>query len=348
MVALPVPPDPSPIVELAPMNETLASVTTIYEAALPESVAVLPAAAVILGGIKVETTLLNNQRWDNFWIGVGGHLTDVWHAVGSHLFGGHSAPSLDTVTQLIQLSMHVSLRATRQLVTGLAARTAAVEGALHKGVVAVANSVNGLGAWTGAQLGALRAQLSARILQVEREALGADANLVRGLEARIAQHTTALRAEIIRDLINPLRSELHNFGTGLDHLHRTVVIDHAKLWTEVAPAAAVAATLAHEAVALARAAKAWEDDCGEPMCEVVGPKTDWGKLLKRFGPAAIFAMLAAIAAENPKAVEDAATELGDALGPVLASWAEAYLGLVNGDPGSIAKDVGGQVGQFPF
>lgn len=347
MSALPVPIDPAPVIDIAPLNETLATVTEIYGATLPESVAVLPAAAIVLGGIKLETALLNNEHWDNFWIGVGGKLNDVWHSVGGFLFGSHGAVSLDTVSGLIRLSMHVNMRATRQLLTGLAARTGAVEAALYKGVKAVATSVRATQQWTATNLQRVYVQLHGEVLAARGYAAALSGNLARGLDARIAAHTSALRAEMIRDILNPMRSAEANAARGLHDARVRLAGMEAQVAHHLVPELAAATLIGHEALKLAQAAKAWEDDCGEPMCQTVGPKTDWGKLLKRFGPTAIFALLAAIAAENPDKVEAIAEDLGHALGPVLASWAEDYLGLIGVDRGAIEREVGDRVGQFP-
>ena len=348
MAALPQPIDPAPVADLTEMNETLATVTRIYGAAAPETVELLPAAAVVLLGIKVETTLLENQRWDNFWIGVGGHLNDVWHSVGGFLFGRSGAPSLDTVSGLIRLSMHVQTRLTRQLITGLASRTVAVEVALWKGVSAVNRRLTATQQWAAGNLNRVYAILHAEVLSARAYALGLAVQAVHGLDARIAEHTTALRAELLRDVINPLRSQEARLARTVQSQAQRLDRMEAQIAHHLVPELAAATLIGTEALKLAQAAKAWEDDCGEPMCETVGPKTDWGKLLKRFGPTAIFALLAAIAAENPGAVEAAAEDLGKALGPVLASWSEAYLGLTHSGRKAAEDTIGSRVGEFPF
>lgn len=103
-----------------------------------------------------------------------------------------------------------------------------------------------------------------------------------------------------------------------------------------------------QALKAAQAAQqALNDECTTPMCEVVGPKTDWGKWLKRFGPLAIWAMLAAVAAEDPHAVESLATELADTLGPVLETWVGTFAFGSGGFPSQPGK-VGGAIGGNPL
>lgn len=339
--------DPSAIVELAPMNDTLATVTTIYEATLPETVAVLPAVAVIAGGAYLETKLLQNEKWDNFWIGVGGHLSDAWSAAGHFLFGHGEGVTLTQVAGLIRLSMHINMRATRQLITGGLARTAAVEGALVKGVKAVATTVRNLTAWTASQLNRLRADMNAGDAAARRYAEGLAHNVGASIDARIGAQVNALRAEMIRDILNPMRSAEADLEKRLHDARVRLASMESDVAHHLRPDLNKATLIAGAALALGKAAKAWEDDCGEPMCQTVGPRTDWGKLLRRFGPTAIFALLAAIAAENPKAVEGVATELADALGPALSTWAESWLGLAPGDRDAIGRKAGDTVGHFP-
>jgi hypothetical protein len=339
--------DPFPVVDLAPLNEGLAEVIPLFGAAVPETVAVLPAGAIVLGGIQIDNYLLRQPWWNNFWIGVGGRLNDVWHSAASHLFGEPShSPSLDTVQQLIQLSMHVSLRSTRQLVGLLSGHVSSVASRLYKGVIAVANHVNALQAWTGAQLGALRGAITAGDLSVRHYVDARIAQLGAGLDARINLHTSALRAELLRDVLNPLHVDVVHMGQSLQGVHNEVVGIGAQLKTHIVPELAATALIARAAQTMAAAAKAWEDDCGEPMCETVGPKTDWGKLFKRFGPAGLLALLATIEAVDPQAAEDAAKHFAEVIGPVLEQWTTSWLGLVPGNTGDLASEVGHDVGSI--
>lgn len=345
MVALPnPPPDPYGVIDTAPMEETLASVTTIYAESLPETVAVAPAAAVILAGAVVTTKLLENQKWDNFWIHVGGKLNDVWHAAGNFLFGGHGAPSLDTVQQLIQLSMHVSLRATRQLVTSLAAKTVAVEGALYRGLFSVAHTLDRINVGLTGRINAVQAYAVARALQVEQYARSVATNAAVSAYHLARQADAQLRAEIARDLVHPLQSKI-------DTLEREVKSDAARvagvthvLNTSVLPGLASATAAALAAKAIAAKLQQWEDDCGEPMCETVGPKTNWGKLFKTFDSALLWALLVELAAMDPHALETAAVDVANVIGTPLADWAESWLGLATGnrtaDEGAVSREVG--------
>lgn len=82
-------------------------------------------------------------------------------------------------------------------------------------------------------------------------------------------------------------------GTDLPDLER-------RLLAKLAP---VAVTATAAAAAAAKVA-AWVDDCGEPMCQVQGPKTDLGKFLKGLKFAATAALLAEVASWTEADVEN--------------------------------------------
>lgn len=81
---------------------------------------------------------------------------------------------------------------------------------------------------------------------------------------------------------------------------------HADLLAKLAPVAAAATA----ALNLARQTAKWVDDCGVPMCDTVGPKTDVGKWLKRLNIAASAALLAEIASWDEGDVERLIKSLG--------------------------------------
>lgn len=347
MVALPVVTDPAPVIDEGGLRLIMGGLSESAELAAPEAIGALPAVAIVAAGAKLETALLNNQHWDDFWIAQGARLNNVWHSLGNFLFHRGNAPSLDTVNQLIQLSMHVNMRAARQLVTTLASHSVAVESRLYKGVLSVAKGVDALQRWTVARTTQVQNQAHAELTTVagslERYADG------KAHDALVGAHTldAALRAELIRDVINPIKSDLaklqHSVQTGAGSVASLSTLIHTHVLPELATATAAAAA----AKALATKAQEWEDDCGEPMCETVGPKTNWGKLFKRFDAALLWALLAAIAAESPEEIEHAAEDFARLIGPPLDRWASSWLGLSDDDRAAATREVGGDVGSIP-
>lgn len=93
------------------------------------------------------------------------------------------------------------------------------------------------------------------------------------------------------------------------------------------------------------AVEAETEECTKPMCEDIGPKTDWGKFFHSVKTAAIFAALAELAAADVGDIESAAVLLADTLGPVLQRWMESYVGILPGgtskSPGAVTDAIGG-------
>lgn len=309
-------------------------------------VEVLPAVGIVAAGAKLETTLLQNQGWDNFWIHAGGKLSDAWHAAGNFLFGGGSSgPSLQTVADLINLGMHTTMRGVRQLTGQIDAKRIAGDEKLR-------------------QQGNTLAKLSrARAVNAHNELLHVDHNAhVRetqlqqwtdarvhnagvAADARTDAKIAALQEWTITHIAQPLSDRLdqttvvaqqarvsaHNAGLRVDSLAATV-------------GAAVA--LLHQMEPQLAKVLTETEQCTEPMCDYMGPKSDWGKLLKQFGPKLIWALLAELAALHPDEVEKVAEKLAGGLGPVLEHFAEAWIGILPGGTGGDVQTVEGSVGSF--
>lgn len=344
MGAQPLPVDPFAVFDISEMNGQLASVTVLYAASIPATAAALPAVAIVAGGAYLETKLLQNKQWDDFWIAAGGKLNDVWHSVSGTLFGRGSDINRAETMGMIRLGLHVSMRASRQLITSAAARSAAITGALYKGVLSVANTVRNLTTFTVNHLNQLNADMRVGDRATRNYVDARLNNVGAGIQAQINHSTNALRAEMIRDILNPLHTSVVRLGTIANTALGEAHTLESQMKRHVLPELAAATLIGKQALTMAKQAKQWEDDCGEPMCQTMGPKTDLGKLLKRTNVAAILALLAAIAALDPDTVENASEEFGRLFGPVLSRWAEGWLGIthdaVSGIPGEVAHDVG--------
>lgn len=195
----------------------------------------------------------------------------------------------------------------------------------------------GIGDYVGAVLGGEIAALGDRVTGLEHTLFGAidfaaasiEAwaidNLYHPLLGEITNAADAVRAEVLGELANVedwVRSELNT-----ETLER------------IAAVGAIAASIA--------TAITWIEDCGAPMCDTVGPKTDWGKWLKLFGPLALWSMLAAVAAEDPAAIESGAEGLAQMLGPVLEHWVTTFA-LGGGSFPAQPSPVGGAIGSNPL
>lgn len=307
--------------------------------------------AVAAGGVMLVFTagalltydLLGNKQWNHFWVGVGGRLNDVWHKASDFLFGGHGV-SLDTVGQMIQLAQHISMRASRQLITnamgrimvaqaGLIANMRRLAVAINHNVLTTQGLVNNARRYAHDVAGAVEARA------IQREAARA-VQMVHYVNAAVA----ADYQHVLTGVWKPLQQEIITLNGELKDLQKQVTAQKSLINGDLIPKVLAASVASGIAIKIATAAKAWQDDCGEPMCAVQGPKTDWGKLFKRFGPKALYVLLAAVAAADPQAVEGVAKEFADTFGPTLSHWTENWIGLVGGDRSADERKVGAGVG----
>lgn len=155
---------------------------------------------------------------------------------------------------------------------------------------------------------------------------------IRGIDATIAtqwEDTVAaidyvgnlIKSWAIDNIYSPLLDDVTSLGdrtlVGLE----TVLAD-AKAYADDLVKSETAeriAAIAGIAAAVA-AATAWIDDCGEPMCEQLGPKTDLGKLLKALNLAADALLLAQLGALTDQQlvalINEIAAKLGQLIGDV--------------------------------
>jgi hypothetical protein len=105
------------------------------------------------------------------------------------------------------------------------------------------------------------------------------------------------------------------------------------LRAELMPAIAAAA-------AAAAANKTWIDDCGEPMCQSMGPKTDLGKLLKALKVAEWAAVLAELAALNEHGLEGALQEIENQVSGIVNTFRDLFIGGGAGLGSTITSAVG--------
>lgn len=293
------------------------------------SVGAAPIIAAGAVGFTVYSGLRSIPGWDSSFKALGGKLDDAWNAVFGGGGGGHA-----TLTDV-----HVRINANNVLRNQVNAGRLAQQQAVNYHVAsqlahhgrAIANVNKGAArAATGAVHYSV-AYTNAAVYNAER-ALSQDiARAQVYANARALQAQAAAQAWSVSHVYAPLAHA--NAVTNA----RITALQHAlPAQINTAVKAAVATQLAPMTKALAQLQsqvnklQTEQDECNEPMCETVGPKSDWGKLFKRYAPAAIFALLAELAATNPDEVARIAEKLGEGLGPVLESWAEKWIGILPG------------------
>lgn len=95
-----------------------------------------------------------------------------------------------------------------------------------------------------------------------------------------------------------------------------------RLDVKLAPTIAAVATLAPIVTGIAK----WVADCGEPMCQTQGPKTDLGKLLKGLKIAELAAFLAALAALDEEGLDGLITSITKLSSGILDDFESVFLG----------------------
>lgn len=159
--------------------------------------------------------------------------------------------------------------------------------------------------------------LWSEVLDILANVAGIDNIVIPGLEGLIQELANAtgnlvdeavrgLQRWAIDNIYHPLLVDLVQTAGWLetdihDGLTRVLAEAEALVHSEaVARAAAIAGV-----AAAAAAITSWVDDCGEPMCQVIGPKTDLGKWLKALSLAESAALLAELANAKESDVENA-------------------------------------------
>lgn len=95
-----------------------------------------------------------------------------------------------------------------------------------------------------------------------------------------------------------------------------------RLDAKLAPTIATVAAIAPVVVGLAK----WVADCGEPMCQTQGPKTDLGKLLKGLKIAALAAFLAELAALDENGLDGLISSITKLSGGILDDFESVFMG----------------------
>lgn len=345
------PPNPLDVIDTEFIDATLAAMEGQF--AVSATAAAAGAGGVGAGGVLLVVTagalltydLVNWKPWNNFWVSAGAKLNDVWHKATNFLFGGGGV-SLDTVSQMIQFANHVQMRAARQLFSNTFGRVmagqAGLVAAMRRLTAVVRNNALATNQmFSYAQSFALRVGQS-----IEARAIGREAAILQRAES----YARAIVQQEIRaatqTIVAPLQREIISLRGEVASLMHQQQLQNLKINKHIIPEVTLALATATAAAKIANQVRTWVDDCGEPMCQTQGPKTDWGKLFRKFGPKALWLLLAAVAASDPQEVEKLAEEFGQTFGPILAHWTEGYLGLISGGISSDVGTVGKGVGQF--
>lgn len=95
-----------------------------------------------------------------------------------------------------------------------------------------------------------------------------------------------------------------------------------RLDAKLAPVIATVAVIAPIATGIAK----WVADCGEPMCQTQGPKTDLGKLLKGLKVASYVALLAELAALDENGLDNVISSIEAMSRGIVGDFESVFLG----------------------
>lgn len=324
------------------------------EATVADTVAGEAAADPVTAPLVLETYLayrgdqflVNYPPWRNFWMGVGNSISGWLSNAGAAIFG---TPQ-DTVTHdelrlSSNLAAHIAMAASRQLFGSVNGRLRVTTTRLVKAVNAIgahvrANRAEAVGLAHHAALMAQAAQINAtNYANARAHQVGVES------EAYTDAHVAALQEWTITHIAQPLQSQVDTHTVQLQQ-QRQLIHDNGVRIDELAGTVGAAVALLHQMEPQLAKVLTETEQCTEPMCEYVGPKSDWGKLLSKFGPAALWAILVEIAATHPEVVEQLSEDLGRVLGPVLEKFAEAWIGVLPGGTGTEVSEVQSHVGSF--
>lgn len=281
-------------------------------------------AAIIAAGAATTYTLVNWKPWSNFWEGVGGRVTDWFHAGTSFLFGG-AAISIATVHGMIQLALHGANAYTRELfVQGSVAAHAMIHVLAH-GLDAVRIDVHRL---VGSVVSVAHDGL-VHLLQAEAFAQSyTDAHLRKLLQDVVSLDLrTASNVErwVQTDIASPILREIGRVDAKVGAIAGSLgaLIEAEATRIVNARTAALAAALAALGVSVASIAAEIEQ-CVQPMCESFGPKTDLGRLFKLLSVLKWTAILAALETTNVHDLERLAATVAGTEGRI-GEWVASHV-----------------------
>jgi hypothetical protein len=190
-----------------------------------------------------------------------------------------------------------------------------LESWINASVAALTATIDDLASFTITEMIALYYSLSDELRSVEvalwDSVVGIDQALARqwwDTVQSIDGAVAGVEAWAIDNIAWPILQEIN---TEVQRIEREIGADVRALEREIAglkvgDIAGLAARLAAIAAAVA-AVTTWVEDCGAPMCEQMGPKTDWSKLLKVLNVAGMLALLTSVGTLTEAELEQLAT-----------------------------------------
>lgn len=259
------------------------------------------------------------------WSDVSSWVSDRWHSITSFFTGGFTM-GWDEVKSLVDVALSAEQTAWASFVNTLEAWISASIGALEAAISDVGNFAMELQATL---LGDLVVAMDAVLRQLLDSVYGIDQALARqwwDTVQAIDNMEANLRTWAIDNVYDPLlqdvwnvialeQADIANLGkwlqTQIDGIDQ---IDIPAILTRLGIIAAAITAL-----------QTWVDDCGEPMCAQMGPKTDWSKLLKVLNVAGMLALLTSVGSLTESELEQLAATVASMAADPAAAFAQAFV-----------------------
>lgn len=254
------------------------------------------------------------------WSDVASWVSDRWHSL-TGVFGGAVGIGWDEIKNFMDITLSAEQTAWASFISTL-------EAWINAGVAHLTAAVLDLGHFTVAQVIGLYDDVAS----VEQTVIGLLNQEVLGIEGRITglEHLIEgtisgvvhlLQTWAIDNIYTPLLDDVRTLERDLVVSIDTIRTDVERYARDLVSAETLERIAAIAGIAAAVATiTTWIAECGEPMCQELGPKTDLGKLLKALNLAADTLLLAELASlTEPQLValiDQVASKLGQLVGDV--------------------------------
>lgn len=265
-------------------------------------------------------------------LGARGDWSDVWDWIKDHAILPEGRPitneflTADQVQQIVDASVGEAVKALSGFINLNASMTLQAAGLLDDAITNLSNRSLDEHAELSQRLDQVenvqRYFIDYAFPLVEHQIDQANYNAYQYGENAIRVSQAYATDRVFKPLLETIFADQQAANQRMDVQH-VEAIDHANQLN--------ARTLIHvgEVVApVAAATKAlaqWVDDCGAPMCETMGPKTDLGKLLKGLKLAATLALFAEIANLNEDRLATLIRELTSHVGGIIDTFSQLFV-----------------------
>ena len=259
--------------------------------------------------------------WDDVW----DWTKSYWHGLAS-VFEGGASLGFDTVTTMIDDAVSTAQTAWSSFVSTLESWiTAGIDDVgsfavdldlkLRRFEIYIQDALDTVGTAILHTLAEDVAAIDADIANIERLLGALPIDILGTVETWVATHVADPILEELKREVAAIDKTIEGVAADIRGYAESLVNDETLRRIEALAALGV----------IVHAITTWIDDCGEPMCAELGPRTNLGKLLSNLELQTLFAALLALSLGDPKAVADATETIVQAFGPALQATVENWL-----------------------